>query len=162
MTDSFQAGPISMDETGRIYALAAREGRYSLWSLTPRGQRVFAQDFPPDALITTPPIKALPPAVGYDHRVYLIAGSIILGVSPEGTVFWRGSSGGAVTGLVVTPDDELIVSAGNALVAFDAHGTRRVLYDFKSETLLTPPAIVKGGDILVATGSKLYRLTVHP
>jgi hypothetical protein len=161
MTDSFDAGCISLDDTARIYALAANHGRFSLWSLTPRGERVFAQDFPQDALIPTPPINNSPPVIGYDHRIYVTAGQLVLCVSPEGRVLWRGPTGGAIAGMIITPDDQLIVSAGSSLVAFDTHGTRRALSDFRGDTLRTPPAMVKGGDLLVASLNKLYRLSAR-
>jgi len=160
MTDTFDAGPVSLDETARIYALASRNGRYSLWCLTPRGDRAFAQEFPPDARNPVPPtIKPVPPAIGYDHRAFLTAGQNILCVGPDGKILWQNPAGGAVAGMIVTPDDELIVSAGSSLVAFDVHGTRRVLRDFKGDMLRTPPAMVKGGDLLVASSSKLYRVS---
>ena len=152
-TDTFDPGPVSLDETARIYALVSREGRSSLWSLTSRGERVFALDFGPETVL-----KLAPPAVGYDHRVFVTTGDSILCVSPEGKLLWRQPSGGPVAGVAVTPDDELIVAAGSVLAGFDARGTRRVIHDFAGDTLLTPPASVKGGGLLVASARRLYRL----
>jgi hypothetical protein len=151
-SDTFAPGPISLDETARVYALVNRGEHQSLWSLTPRGERVFALDFGPEN-----PLKPGPPVIGYDHRIFLTTGDSVLCVSPEGKLLWRQPAGGAVAGMAVTTDDELIVSAGSTLWAFDRSGTRRVLYDFKGDTLLTPAASLRGG-LLVASARKLYRL----
>jgi hypothetical protein len=152
-SDTFDAGPISLDETARTYALVRRNEKTSLWCLTARGERVFAVEFAPDW-----PVKPLPPVIGYDHRVYLTTGDSVVCVSPEGKILWRQAAGGPVAGMAVTPDDELIAAAGSALVSFGLDGTRHVLYDFKGDTLVTPPASVKGGGLLVASAKKLYRL----
>ncbi len=147
-------GPLSLDETGRIHALRKGDDHFSLWVLSPSGERDFALDFPKDLSL-----RFVPPAIGYDHRIYVSTESEVLCISPEGKILWQRDSGGSIAGLAVTSDHQLLVSAGPALVSFDADGNRHVIYAFTGDRLRTPPISIRGGDILVASMKRLYRVT---
>jgi len=151
---TFAAGPLSLDEAGRIYLLAGHDNRVSLWVLTASGERAFAFDFPADI-----PVRPMPPVVGYSHQTYFTTGESVLCLSAEGKLQWRKTAGAAVVGLAAAPSDEVVVSAGSDLAAFDSQGERRVIHTFKGDVLKTPPAMTRDGDLLVASARHLYRLT---
>jgi hypothetical protein len=147
-------GPMSLDETGRIHALRRGEESFGLWVISPSGERDFALDFPKNLSL-----RLVPPAIGYDHRIYVSTDTEVLCISPDGKILWKRASGGSIAGLAVTSDNQLLVSAGPTLVSFDADGNRRVIYEFTGDRLRTPPISIRGGDILVASMKRLYRLT---
>lgn len=154
-TPSF--GPLSLDETGRIHVLQENNGRFALWVLNPAGERIFAMDFPQDITL-----RSVPPVIGYDHRIYVSTRDTVICIGPEGQLLWRQSAGGAIAGMAVTADDHLVVAAGSALIFFNAKGDRQLIRDFTGESLRTPPAGVRGGDLMVASARKLYRVTAVP
>lgn len=148
----FEPVSMSLDETGRIYLVVKTGGRTALWLLSPRGERLLSFVFPPDM-----EVSAVPPIVGYDHRAFIIGSDRLLVVNTDGKLAWV--RGGRVAGAAVTADDQLLVSDGSELAAYDAQGKRRVLYDFKGEVLSTPPVLTAGGDLLVASPRHLFVLS---
>jgi len=154
LLDKFDAGPMSLDESGRIYVLV-NQGvpRPSLWVLTQEGERVAAFDPPIDFSLT-----GTPPVVGYDHQIYLASRHEIIMLSAQGAVLWRRPSQGSIVGMAITPAGSLIVVEGSAVSAFDAKGERQVLYKSEGESLITPPAMTAGGDLVVASTRRLYCL----
>jgi hypothetical protein len=152
LLDKFEAGPMSLDEAGRIYVLVNQgSAQPILWVLTQQGERVAV--FTPPADFT---MQAAPPVVGYDHRIYLFSRSEVVALNPQGTLEWRRPSQGAVAGIAVTSGGTVVVAEGSSLSAFDAKGERHVLAKFDGESLITPPAMTPAGDILVATARRLY------
>ncbi len=148
--DSFDPIMLSLDEDGRIYLLVKRGQQQSLWVLTPQGQRVLAYDIPAQF-----GLPSVPPIVGYNHEVFLMGAGGILAIHPDGRLAWQQPTGGFAA---VSANDELVVASGNTLAAFNSNGTRRVLWG-SGDPLRTPPATMEGGDILVASVNRLYRLT---
>lgn len=143
---------MSLDEAGRIYLIVNERGRPALWVLTPQGERLGSFVFPPDM-----EVAALPPVVGYDHRAFIIGTDRLLSVNPNGKLAW--ARGGRVAGATVTADDQLLVSDGSELAAYDADGKRRILYDFRDEVLSTPPVLTAGGELIVASPNHLFVLS---
>ncbi len=145
---------LSLDETGRAYLIGKNAAQYALWSITPQGQRAFAYDIPAEF-----GMPLMPPIVGYDHRVYLSLPGRIVALSPDGKVAWEQGVSGPAT---ISADDQLLVSSGSLLLAFDQKGNRRVIRDFEGDVLKTAAITTGEGDILVASATKLYRLTPLP
>ena len=144
---------MSLDEAGRIYLIVhTEEEKNALWVLTPDGERVVDTAVPMmDNNTYTPPM------VGYDHRVYIMLGDRILAINPEGEEIWS-QYVGAAAGACITANDQLLVSAGNIVSAFDAQGERKFLCYFPDETLATPPVLTRRGRLIVASRSHLYCL----
>ena len=158
LEDTFAPGPLSLDESGRIYLLVSRgQNRTSLWVLTQAGERVGAFDAPENL-----PLQPMPPVVGYDHKIYLVSGDRVLCLSPDGTLLWQKPAAGIVAGLAAIPSGGVLVSSGNAMVRFSAQGEQSMVHEFPGEVLKTPPAMTKDGDLVVASGRHLYRLTTRP
>jgi hypothetical protein len=67
-----------------------------------------------------------------------------------------------VAGAVVTANDQLLVSVGSMLLAFDEKGERRTLYAFEGEELVTQPILTERERIIVATQESLYYLVPKP
>jgi outer membrane protein assembly factor BamB len=151
LEDSFEPVLMSLDEGGRIYLIVRRGEQVSLWVITPQGQRLLAYDIPREF-----GVPVVPPIVGYDHKVYLMGSGRSLAVNPNGTLAWDQPVSGPAS---VTADDQLLISAGSALMALDAKGTPRLVREFKGETLKTPPVTAGDGSILVASAQRLYRLS---
>jgi hypothetical protein len=153
-TGDFSPVEIALDEAGNIYLTVARPGRQSLWLVTPQGELVYSFDLPPGV-----ELSGLPVVVGYDHTAYLLAGRQILSIAPDGKLNWMRATEGQIAGAAATYDDLLLVSEGDSLTAWDAQGQRRVLYRFTGEQLAAAPALIGDGDLLLATQTRLYRLS---
>jgi len=153
ITDTFLPVNISLDEAMNIYLIIYAKGSYALWLLKPNGERVYTFEFPPG--VKGPRI---PPIVGYDHTVYLVTDHQILSVAMDGKLNWMQSAHGDIAGAVITADDQLLVTEGNSLVAWDTVGERRVLFTFPDLNIATPPVLLPGGEILVASAKQLFRL----
>jgi hypothetical protein len=153
LTGTFSPVELSLDEAGRIYLILQSGSGTALWLVTPEGERLYSFQLPPGISdVSSPPI------VGYDHTVYLLAGQHILAVAPDGKLDWSKPAAGTIAGAVVTADDQLLVSEGNAVTAWSRESERRVLYTFP-EALSTPPVLTETGDLLVASQLHLYCLT---
>ncbi len=151
--DSFYPFAVSMDEADRLYVVAGDRVPSALWLLTPRGERVYAYQFPADLAVAERPA-----IVGYDHRAYVTARQTVLAIGPDGKLEWQRPAGGVIGGAAITSNDWLLVAAGATLAAFDPRGQRRDLHSFTGERLATAPVLTAAGDILVATTGRLYRL----
>ncbi|MBX9600440.1 MAG: PQQ-like beta-propeller repeat protein [Bryobacteraceae bacterium] len=138
----------------RAYILAQAGGEIALWCIHARGERQYAVKLPEGEAIAQ-----RPPAVGFDHRVFVYGGSTVHCIGADGKVAWSQSAGAEIRGIAVTPDDQLLVTAGQSLIALDSRGNKRVLRDFAPDSPVTPPAMSRDGDIFVASRTKLYRLT---
>jgi hypothetical protein len=156
----FQAGDVepmllSADESAWMYLIVRRGASRSMWVVRPDGRRH-----------VNVPISeqvgeiAGPPAVGYDHRIYLWTKTAVLAFSPGGERLWEQQIPGGVAGVGVSTDDRVIVGAGSEVSALDPAGQRTVLYRFEGETITAPPILAINGDLLVATDQRLYRLSV--
>jgi hypothetical protein len=152
-TGSFSPIEMAMDEESNAYITVELHGRQALWKVTSSGQRAYAFDFPPGV-----PAPARPPVIAYDHTAYLLSGRQVLSVAPDGKANWTRTAPGQMVGAIATSDDVLVVSENDCVSAWDARGQRKPLYQFQGEQVATPPTLLPGGDLLVATETRLYRL----
>lgn len=148
---SFDPWAMSLDENGRIHLIVMEDGKYFVWKLNPRGERLFAVEF-------DKPLLPLPPVVDYDHRVFVAAADEVMALSPSGGILWRQKMEGRVAGMTATTDDYLLVAAGNTVWAFNAKGERRSLAAFEGESLTAAPILTATGELLAATAEHLYAL----
>jgi len=148
---------MSLDEGGRIYMIVRTENeRYALWVVTQEGNQLVDVEIPasPDHTFT-------PPVIGYDHRIYVTIENRILAISPESALLWERYVAAPIAGATVTADNQLLVSSGNSVTAFDAMGDSNFLYFFEDEYVSTPPILTQRGRIIVATQRKLYYLALR-
>lgn len=149
----FEPVALSLDETGRVYLLVKTGGQTALWSVTTAGEKKYETALPADAAIAE-----RPPAVALDHRAFVHSATTVYCIQPDGKIAWQQQPGGTIAGLAITADDQLLVAAGQNLLLYDAKGTRRILREFAPDTLVTPPAMLRDGNIVVASRTKLYRI----
>ncbi len=145
---------MSLDEASRVYLLAQTKAGIELWLVTNDGKRLMSYVLPQDMRVST-----APPIVSYNHRIYILGTDRVLAISPNGRLDWVRSLKTTHSSAVVTADDQLLVSDGNELIAFDEAGKRRVLQTFANDILTTPPVLLSGGEILVASERQLYCLS---
>ena len=149
----FEPFSLSMDESGRMYFVALRGGRYELWILSPDG-----------ALIGSHPLKpgmerlVAPPIVAYDHRVFVVSSSTILALDPACKLLWEAGASSPIAGAAVTADGRLLVSTGAEVSAFDEQGRRTTLHSFSGDSLTSAPVLTGNQELLVASRSFLYCL----
>jgi hypothetical protein len=143
---------LSLDESMRMYLVVESEEQRRLWAVTPNGEKMV---LPLPAEFQA---AAVPPIVGYDHRIYMVSRGDAMAVSQEGKLVWQRPAGGAIGGAVVTADNQLLVAAGSEVAAFDAEGKRRVLWASGGEELKTPPVLNAKGELLVASDGHLFSL----
>ena len=158
LSGNFTPLAMSLDEAMNIYLIVlTEEDHYALWLVTPEGERLMNIEIPevPDYVYT-------PPIVGYDHQVYVTLEDRIMAISPQGGVLWDEYLPEPVAGAVVTANDQLLVSVGSMLLAFDEKGERRTLYVFEGEELVTQPILTERERIIVATEESLYYLVPKP
>ena len=154
LTGKFDPLALSTDPLKRVYVLVRTENVTALWMVTFEGERVFSFAIPAELQV-----GAFPPIVGYGHQVYLFAGSRVVAIAPSGALLWEHELQGGFGGAVVTAEDQLLVSEGSCVSAFDIKGQRRTLYRLTDESARTPPVLTSTGGLLVATERNLYRLT---
>lgn len=152
----FAPTAMSLSNAGNICLIVRHEGNQHLWLITPNGERVYSAELPGD-------INNIyhPPIIGYDNRVYLIADKRLLAFNSSGDCIWECKTQSDIGGAAITADNQLLVSMGAELAAFDADCKYKTLYEFKGESLQTPPTLTSGGELLVASGSKLYCLMLR-
>jgi hypothetical protein len=154
----YEGGPfdplgLASDEHGRAHLLLERDGGVEYWLVLPSGSRALRVDVPPDAARL-----AVPPAVGYDHTVYVASSARIVAIDRDGGLRWEACPRGPLGGVAVTPDDLLLASEDDRVVAYDLSGARRQLHHFDGDRLVTPPLLTVGDLLLVASRSALYAL----
>ena len=151
----FQPVRISMDESGLIYLAVDEKDaakRSALWVVRANGGRLvrLLLDRPAGTLIA-------PPIVGYDHTIYLLAKEAVTAVSPMGEALWARRAQSGFAGAVVTANHRLVLSDGPELIALDTTGQRSVMFR-AADPLVTPPLVIEGGRVLVASARNLYLL----
>ena len=153
LQDKFEPIAISLDETGAIYLLVRTEGRVVYWRLSAKGDRLTTFAIPRDMQISN-----APPIVGYNHQAYILGSNRVLAIDPTGKLAWVRPLKSKRAAAVITADDQLLVSDGSELAAFDLAGQRRVLHTFAGDVLATPPVLTTHGEIIVASQRRLYSL----
>jgi hypothetical protein len=148
-SDSFDPVFASADESGWLHLIAAVAERRELWVVTPDGHRTVQLELPAE-------LRELqgPPAIGYDHRIYLWTAQTVAAFSPEGKHLWDAPIPGPIRGLSVTADGRLIVTAGRHVYGIDALGKSSRLLEI-GEPATTPPVMTADGDLVVGGSKKL-------
>ena len=154
LTGTFDPVRMSLDEAGRIYLVVRSGQRFALWLVDPDGERLYAVDLPESV-----PEPSGPPIVAPDHTAYLIAGSQVIAVAPDGKLNWLKAASGRVAGAIVTADDQLVLAEGDAITAWNRLGQRRVVHVIPGEQLNSPPVLASNGDLLVASQGSLFCLS---
>jgi hypothetical protein len=144
-SDSFQPVAAAADEAGWLYLIVTTDRGRELWIVTPDGQRQVRKPLPPPYAESK-----IPPAIGYDHRVFLRTSQSVAAFSPEGDRLWEAQIPGSIAGLSVTPDGRLIVAAGAAIYQVDGNGKTLPLAPL-SAPATTAPVVTPSGEILVGT-----------
>jgi hypothetical protein len=154
LTGTFVPLALSVDEDGRLDVVVGDGTSRALWVVTPEGRRVTNVAAPAGA-------GAIPPVVGYDHRVFVLGREEATAVSAAGKALWTGATHGAPAGAAVTANEALLVAAGAELAAFELDGARRVLYTAEG-ALRTSPVMTADDEVLVATDRELLSLVRKP
>lgn len=154
LTGAFDPVLMSLDEAGRMYLVVRSGERFALWLVSPEGERLYAADLPESV-----PEPSGPPMVAMDHTAYLLAGSQVIAVAPDGKLNWLKAASGRIGGGIVTADDQLLLAEGDSITAWDRLGQRRVVHAFPGEKLTSPPVLASNGDLLVASQTSLFCLS---
>ncbi|HTS65601.1 MAG TPA: hypothetical protein VMH28_26445 [Candidatus Acidoferrales bacterium] len=149
----FHTKLMSADEAGNRYLLVDPGGRPALWGITSDCTRFFNVPLEPryGSLVA-------PPVIGYDHLIYLVSGSWVLSLSPEGKILWERELPAQAAGTGVTSDHWLMVTAGDAVLEFARDGTRFELARLPGDALVTYPVLTAANRILAASAHTLYCL----
>ena len=151
--DTFEPVSASADEAGWLHMVADAGGKRELWIVTPEGNRSVRVGFKPEFS------PAGPPAIGYDHRVFLWTSHVVAAFSPEGAHLWDSAIPGGIRGLTVGRDGKVLVTAGGRVYALDPAGKSIPLLE-TTEAFTTAPVLTAEGDLLAGTATKVvcYRV----
>lgn len=157
-TGNFNPMEISLDEASDIYLTVKVENpeggsQNYLWVIDREGRRIAEAPLP-----EFDPGNASPPAVGFNHFIYLSIKNRIMVFDEAGRILWDNYTKGEYNYISVLPDSKLLVSEGSLLTLMDIHGVRKMIYDFGDQNLLTRPVLSINGDIFVASKDNLYCL----
>jgi hypothetical protein len=149
-TGSFHSVSASADEAGWLYLVVAPhdyppKADRELWIVTPEGRRTVRVPVPPAYRESK-----VPPAVGYDHNVYLHSSHSIAAFSAQGALLWESSIEAEIAGLTVTPDRHVVVASGHDIADIDSNGKMTHLATL-SAPATTAPVVAANGEILVGT-----------
>jgi outer membrane protein assembly factor BamB len=141
---------------GLIYLVVFHEERLNLWLVNSDGEKAYAVELPKEVgNIYYPPI------IGYDHRVYLLSDKRLMAFNSRGDFIWEYKTQSEIAGAVITADNQLLLTIGSELGAFEANGRYKMLYEFEGESLQTPPTLTSNSELLVASRSNFYCLTLR-
>ncbi|BDC52148.1 hypothetical protein F183_A44630 [Bryobacterales bacterium F-183] len=157
-TDTFRPLAVSVDEMGWLYLVAecGAQNQRELWIVTTEGVRVSRSAVPPAFWETK-----VPPAVGYDHRVYLRAAQDIAAFAPSGELLWEVRISGQIAGMTVTPDGRVVAAAGRAVYQIDPGGKVTPVFAELPGSATTAPVVTAQGEILVGTETGVVCLTAQ-
>ncbi|MEN3352115.1 MAG: hypothetical protein V7640_273 [Betaproteobacteria bacterium] len=153
----FEPLAMSLDEANRLYLIVREGERQALWVLTPEGRRSISYVLAPHVQV-----GSVPPIVGRDHAIHILARDRLITLSPEGKWLWEYVTAATPAGAAVTSNYELLLASGSQVSAFDREGGRRVLYSFAGESVRTPPVLTSDRTLLIATQRHLYCLELAP
>jgi len=152
---SFRAISASADESGWLHMVVATGEAPTdreLWVVTPDGRRTVRAKVP-----LSHGESKYPPAIGYDHRIYLVGPQTVTAFSPEGALLWESQPLGSIAGVSVTPDHRVVVAAGNEIIVLDSNGKATQLAKLPSAAR-TCPVVTVEGEILVGTETNVICL----
>lgn len=145
---------LSIDGAGRIHLIVESVGLKAYWCLNHTGERLAAVLLEERA----PRGGHVPPAVGYDQRVFVRQPNHISVLDAASRPLMSIRTSPAFAGLALTSDDVVLLADGSELVALQGNLPARVLQAF-AEPLVTAPILDGNGEIFVASASHLYCLT---
>ena len=156
-TDSFKAISASADEAGWLHMLVAAgpTATPELWIVTPEGRRIVRAQVP-----VAYRDSKLPPAIGYDRRIYLRSSRHMAAFSPQGELLWEAQSAAPIAGLSATPDGRIVIAAGRDIAVYDTNGNSTPLVTLPSAAT-TPPVVTVDGEILIGTEAGLFCFAVR-
>ncbi|MEO6950828.1 MAG: hypothetical protein ABI321_03365 [Polyangia bacterium] len=157
--DSFRAVSASVDEAGWLHLVVApgnaADAPRELWIVTPDGQRTVRT-----VVATGYGESNIPPAIGYDHRVYLRTSRSVAAYSPHGALLWEARTTADIAGLAVTPDGRVVIAAGIDLFVADGRGHLAHLATLPG-VATTAPVVASDGEIVVGAGGAVLSLAAH-
>lgn len=156
LNGEFTPFTMSLDNAGIIYIVLDDAGIPKLRAITPDGERLFSVELPEKMSNISYPL-----VIAYNHRVFLIKDHYLMAFAANGRCIWEYKTDSPIAGAVVTADNQLLISSGSQLGVFEANGNYSTLYEFKNESLQTPPTLTASGDLVVATDQKLYCLAIR-
>ena len=143
----------SLDEKNNIYLIIRNEdGGHALWVVNSNGEKSFEFELPDSE-------NYLPPCIGHNGIIYINLGNQILAIDQKSRLLWNKYTH-QVTGIFALADNNLLVSEGNYVLAFDDQGERKFVFEFPEGTYLTPPFISDTGEIYIADQKNLYCLKI--
>jgi hypothetical protein len=147
--DTFEPVLASADEAGWLHLIATVGERRELWVVTSEGKRTIRMELPNEfhELIG-------PPAIGYDHSIYVWTARTIGAFSHEGKPLWNSSLDGPIRGLGVTAAGNVLVAAGQQVHVIGRDGKASELVKL-AEPATTPPVMTAEGDLIVGGATKL-------
>jgi hypothetical protein len=148
-SDTFDPVLASVDEAGWLHLIATVRERRELWVITPEGKRTVRVELPDELHEPTGP-----PAIGYDHSIYVWSAQTVGAYSPNGKHLWNASMEGPIRGLAVTAAGDVLVTAGEKVHLIKKDGKSSELVEL-SEPANTPPVLTAEGDLIVAGATKL-------
>ena len=149
LSAKFEPVALSLDEAGRAYMICRTGESTQLWAID--GDKLLLSREVPAGVADL----AAPPAVGYDHAIYLRSAAGIVALSVAGKPLWEFS--GATAGLAVAPDGQVIAAAGSRLLWLDAAGKAETLCEC-GQRLATAPLLMQDDTLLAASADKLYAM----
>jgi len=149
-TGTFRPLSLSLDELRRVYLVVSIDNQNALWQISPAGGRLYSCSLPPGFAGS-----AAPPAVGYDHTVYLYRGRFLLSVARDGKLNWSREAPTVITGGIVTADDQFVTTEGSQIAAWNVKGERRILLT-ANEPLVTTPVLTASGLLFAASRTQLH------
>jgi len=145
---TFDASPMgspAFGSSGAIYAA----GRFSLFALRPDGSTLWS-------LATGGSEAADSPVVGPDGTVYALAPDLVA-IDPAGRVKWKRWVGWG-HGLAMGRTGSIFVLLDRSVRAVDPTGTDEWTWSPGGPATTFMPGIAPSGDLILTTGSTLYRL----
>jgi len=147
----FEPITMSVDEACRMHLIVSVEGKFELWIVNREGGRE----------CTIPLFKPfdkteIPPIIGFDHTVYLIAENRIMAARPDGEILWVLPAKNTIKGAIITQGDKLLVTEEKEVVYYSLEAERNELFAVEDELICTPPVLSPDGKMSFATDKHLY------
>ncbi|MCF6282925.1 MAG: hypothetical protein L3J28_12090 [Candidatus Polarisedimenticolaceae bacterium] len=147
---------MSLDEANTAYIIVKTDQSRELWRITSEGVVTYR-----NILMGQPRRFEKPPAVGIDHTAYIASDDVIQAIDINGQTRWSRPISDTFAGMSISASNKLLISEESSVILIDEAGQSTNLFDTGDEPLTTPPILTENGDILVASGQYLYRLTAN-
>lgn len=158
-TDRFIPLQISLDESMNVYMISEikqenMQDLYYLKVISPAGKLIYETK-----LFNAGNNFYYPPIIGYNHFVSILnADNTMTEINIKGKTLWHIYLNENSPGANITANNFLLTSEGNILSAIDQESNRKFIFEFKNETLCTPPILTTENKIYVASKNFLFCL----